>query len=153
MKPEKAKRAIIITLIIAVLAIAVCGFFLYRLYKPVPSGDVVSEETAELAEPEETIQEEASAPSHEDLAGCSDKLQYPKNSSYLKAYETATVRPQTGDTAVMLVRPQKQEWEADVISRLNRGQTVTVIARENGYSLVKISEGIAGWVITTDLAS
>ena len=161
MKPEKAKIAIIVTIIIALLGIAVCGFFLYREYnqpvqeeaeEPVSEAEEASETAAETSPEEPAPAAEVAKPNVNDLAGCSDKLQHPKSTSYLETYEKAKIAPKQGDTAAALVRPQKQEWNADVITYLNRGDTVTVLARENGYSLVKVSDGVAGWVISTDLS-
>ena len=60
-------------------------------------------------------------------------------------------RAEKGDTVYVQYRPEKREYSRDVIIELDNNTPVTAIAKENGYTLVLVKEGLAGWVPTQDL--
>ena len=95
----------------------------------------------------------ARKPSADDLKGSSDSLYHPKPENYLPEYQNMLTRAEKGDTVYVQYRPEKREYSRDVIIELDNNTPVTAIAKENGYTLVLVKEGLAGWVPTQDLES
>ena len=172
MEPKKVKLAITLTVIVALVLILICLCFLFDWIKfppkEDPMTDMPSEETADAPEdmpeemstgaPEEPsadtpvdTQTEEPKPGPDDLSGCSDKLYHPKSESYLGSYETMVVRPSSGDTVYLQYKPQKIEYTTDAIMKLKANTVVTALAKENGYTLILVQEGVAGWVRTFEL--
>ena len=157
MEPKKAKRAIVITVIVALLLIALCLLFLFDVLplsfqksaeKPktaAPSTATVSSSPGEeTSEPEQTETEEG--PSEKDLKGCSEKIYRPKAGSYLSDYVSMNVHADGNTRVYLQYRPEKFEGSSDVIMKMEKGAVVTALARENGYTLVKVQDGVAGWI-------
>ncbi len=157
MEPKKAKRAIVITVIVALLLIALCLLFLFDVLplnfqksaeKPkaaAPSTAAVSSSPSEeTQEPAQTETEEG--PSEKDLTGCSEKIYRPKAGSYLSDYVSMNVHADPNTRVYLQYRPEKFEGSSDVIMKMERGTVVTALARENGYTLVKVQDGVAGWI-------
>ena len=107
-----------------------------------------------VLEPQVSDMPQEKTPSADDLKALQGNAKYPnnitfpKNSSYLSAYETMYVKTSRGHSAYVYWAPI-----GDADHRRNHyvyeGDKVTVIARENGYScIIWISEGISfdGWV-------
>ena len=141
MEPKKAKTAILITAIAAVLILALCLCVLFEVpvfgKKTEPAASPTP--VALTAEPTKKPVEPARKPSEADLAGTSEMLQHPDPSNYLDSY-----RP-------MITRTQNSNVNGKVLMKLDGNTQVTALAQENGYTLVLYKEGVAGWVITTDL--
>lgn len=155
MEPKKARLAIALTLIIALTIIAVCLCLLFD-YNPFPADEpeeseapiiVVEKEVtpAPTAEPEPTA-----VPGPSDLKGASNDLYAPKAESYLPEY-VLMVTYNEGGTVSLQYRPEKKEFSRHVIMELEHQTPVTAIAQENGYTLVLVKEGLAGWIISQEL--
>ena len=154
MEPKKANRAILITAIAALLLILLCLCFLFDWIPQKEEEPKVTTTTKEVtvvvtASPSPTPAKKH--PSADDLKGSSDKLVYPKESSYLKDYETFSVKPESGKTTFLLYKPEKLKFTSDRILDLEMDTVVTAVAKENGYTLVLLQDGVAGWVQTFDL--
>ena len=152
MEPKKANRAILITAIVALLLVLLCLCFLFDWIpqKAEEPKETTTEVTVVVtASPTPTPAKKH--PSVDDLKGSSDKLVYPKETSYLKDYETYTVKPESGKTTFLLYKPEKLKFTSDRILDLEIDTVVTAVAKENGYTLVLLQDGVAGWVQTFDL--
>ena len=152
MEPKKANRAILITAIVALLLVLLCLCFLFEWIpqKAEEPKETTTEVTVVVtASPTPTPAKKH--PSADDLKGSSDKLVYPKETSYLKDYETYTVKPESGKTTFLLYKPEKLKFTSDRILDLEIDTVVTAVAKENGYTLVLLQDGVAGWVQTFDL--
>ena len=153
MEPKKANQAILITVVVAALLVLLClallfGWFSKKEEEPKDPSVITVEVTVS---PKPTPTPTAKRPSADDLKGSSDKLVYPKETSYLPDYETYTVLPESGKTTFLLYKPKKLEFTSDRILDLEINTVVTAIAKENGFTLVKLQDGVAGWVQTYDL--
>lgn len=163
MEPKKVKRAITITVVVALILILLCLCLFFDWIKIPPKSTEqpeeppVSEEPqppTEEAEPEPEPMPEPEpekTPGPDDLSGCSDKLYYPKSESYLGSYESMVVRPSSGDTVYLQYKPEKIQYTTDAIMKLKANTVVTALAKENGYTLVLVQEGVAGWIRTFEL--
>ena len=68
----------------------------------------------------------ACGPGPDDLWGCNEDIQYPKcHRAYLRYCPSA---------------------DSDYFDYVYEAAKVTVLARENGYSLITTNDGVAGWV-------
>ena len=155
MEPKKANQAILITVVVAALLVLLClallfGWFSKKEEEP-KDPSVITVEVTVSPKPTPTPTPTAKRPSADDLKGSSDKLVYPKETSYLPDYETYTVMPESGKTTFLLYKPKKLEFTSDRILDLEINTVVTAIAKENGFTLVKLQDGVAGWVQTYDL--
>jgi hypothetical protein len=148
MEPKKAKKAITITIIVAILLIALCLLFLFDVLPPDMSKADKPGETPPGGEtpppPSENPQDDG--PSEADLRGCSENIYRPKESSYLDAYVSMNVHADANTRVYLQYRPEKYEGSSDVIMKMENGTVVTALARENGYTLVKAQAGVAGWI-------
>ena len=156
MEPKKAKTAILITVIAAVLILALCLCVLFE----VPVFGKKTEPAASptpvvlTAEPTKKPVEPARKPSEADLAGTSEMLQHPDPSNYLDSYRPMITRTQNSNVngkVLMLLNTKPWEFEYEIVMKLDGNTQVTALAQENGYTLVLYKEGAAGWAITTDL--
>ena len=177
MEPEKAKRAIIITIVTAIILLAACVVILFSdqiFHRNQPEKEIPVEEVTKTPEPtveiiptpveEATETPEPTAevspipdptaepvPGPEALKGCSDSLQYPKEESYLKSFVSMITRANNSNKVYLLYRPEKLVNSFDVMLTLDDGIPVTAIAKENGFTLVLLKDGVAGWIPTHDL--
>lgn len=155
MKPEKANRAIALTIVIAVLLELLCmsalfGWIPFNKDKGTTDADGGTESPAPTP-PQAQETQQAPKPSAEDLKGCSDKLTYPKEESYLDQYESYSVQPSPGMKTYLLYKPEKLKYTSDRIMDLEKDTIVEALAKENGFTLVRIKPGLAGWVPTQEL--
>ena len=154
MEPKKAKRAILLTIIVAILLITLCLLFLFDVLPPniqkndgpekpkvTPTATISPDPGGETPEPPEE-----EGPSETDLRGCSENIYRPKESSYLDAYVSMNVHADANTRVYLQYRPEKYEGSSDVIMKMEKGTVVTALARENGYTLVKVQAGVAGWI-------
>ena len=171
MEPKKARLAITITVIVAVLVIAVCLFFLLgpelgsskSTYKPMTPVAPVSQvvQPAPTSEPEDDDYDFSwviyASPGPDNLKGAAEELQRPKIDNYLESYEKLYVYPEFVDEekgdeeidfAYLLYAPEKKLYSRHVIIELPKYTTVLGIAKQNGYTLVLVQPGVVGWVRT-----
>lgn len=91
----------------------------------------------------------SAGPGPDDLLGCSENVQYPSG-TWLNDYEFKYLKTRHGVRAYLKYRPEDAEGTpqegVDFFAYVYEGAAVTVLARENGYSLVKTNDGTAGWV-------
>ena len=90
------------------------------------------------------------SPGPDDLRGCNSKVEYPGWNSWLDSYETKYVKTKHGVRAYLRYEPTSNSGYYDYVYEKAK---VTVLARENGYSLVKTNDGMAGWVTSSVLVS
>ena len=86
-------------------------------------------------------------PGPDDIRGCNDRVVYP-NGTWLSDYETKYVKTKHGVRAYLRYEPKEG---SDYYSYVYERDMVTVLARQNGYSLVKTTDGMAGWVTSSVL--
>lgn len=173
MEPKKARLAITMTAIAAVLVIAVCLFFLLgpelgsgksTTKKPnaavAPAAQVVQPKPTEA--PKEKVENPDFSwvilefPGPDNLKGAADELVKPKIDNYLSAYELMYVYPEFVDEdedeeiefAYLLYAPEKKLYSRHVIIELPRYTPVLAIAKQNGYTLCLVQPGVVGWVRT-----
>lgn len=92
--------------------------------------------------PKVEITPASTKPGPHDLDG-QDGVASPTN-GWLTDYETKSVEGTTSGNAYLRWSPSKEGREYN--RYISEGEIVTVLAMENGYSLVKTSDGRAGWV-------
>lgn len=85
-------------------------------------------------------------PSENDLHGCNEWVQYPKAGNWLQNYETKYLKTKYGKCAYLRYSPTSDSDYYDYVYEKAR---VIVLARENGFSLVKVNDGMAGWVTSS----
>ena len=85
-------------------------------------------------------------PGPDDLRGCNTGIEYPYSYNWLDSYETKYLRTRHGVRAYLRYEPSADSGHYDYVYE---GAQVTVLARENGYSLVKTNDGMAGWVTSS----
>ena len=166
MDPKKVKTATIITVIVAVLIIALCLCWMLNVNpfqkkassaKPASSsaGSITTQtDPAATSKPSAPNPKSPSStkPGNDDLKGASDSLYRPKPENYLDDYVQMLVRvPADGTPVELLYKPEKRVYFSDIIIKLDNNAEVTAIAKENGYTLVLVKEGVAGWVFSANL--
>ena len=87
-------------------------------------------------------------PSSDDLRGCNSRIASPEWYNWLDSYETKYVKTKHGVCAYLRYEPSA---DSDYYDYVYEKDAVTVLARENGYSLVKVRDGVAGWVTSSVL--
>ena len=109
-----------------------------------------AEEAGPAATPAPAVPE--GAPSREDIRGHAD-IAVPKSESWLSAYEIRYVCATGGVAAFLRKAPTTESEEFDSVLE---GTELTVLARENGFCLVKTPDKRVGWmgegVTATDTA-
>ena len=95
-------------------------------------------------------------PGKKDMEGCDKRVQAPKSGSWLKDYEYKVVQgTKKNSKAIYLrLRPEKDgaaRGGGNHLGVVYNGTEVTVLARQNGYSLIKVKPGQVGWVISNGL--
>ena len=141
-----------------ILAALITGGVLIRNRPPVEPPDpteapAVSPEAAEPASDAvpaadtSTLQTQTPAPSpgpgEKDLRGCSDRLVHPDEGSWLDDYETQYVKTQYGNRAYLRYAPEEESDHDEFVKEKDQ---VTVLARQNGFSLVITENRLIGWV-------
>ena len=155
-KLRKLKTAKIITLLVALLLIAVCLLLLFDVI-PIVRSSVPKPRTSTPTDmtinPAPFPTRRTKGPSAEDLKGSSDKMQRPKEDSYLSEYQEMTVTPQSGNKTYLQYKTEKIQYVSDAIMSLAKDTAVTALAQENGYTLVMVQEGVFGWVQSFELTA
>ena len=161
MEPNKAKRTIVFIICIATILVFLCLALLFHWIRlpwekkktEMPRETVYYVETYITPTPTEIpAPAPAPTPGPDDLKGTSNSLYHPKEESYLPHYETMIVNPQSGKSNVYLqLKPERIVNSTDALMKLNKNMIVTALAKENGYTLVLVQEGVAGWVKTQEL--
>lgn len=81
-------------------------------------------------------------PNVADLEGCNENLVHPDAENWLQGYETKYVKSTRGNCIYLRYGPS---LDYDYFKKINDNVEVTVLARQNGFSLVKVTDGVAGW--------
>ena len=106
---------------------------------PEPASDAVpAADTSTLQ-----TQTPAPGPGEKDLRGCSDRLVHPDEGSWLDDYETQYVKTQYGNRAYLRYAPEEESDHDEFVKEKDQ---VTVLARQNGFSLVITENRLIGWV-------
>ncbi len=84
----------------------------------------------------------AYGPSIDDILGCDSRIVIPKDENWLSDYETKYVQSTGGVSIYLRFGPSKDYDHFDTVKEAG---VVTVLARENGFSLVIASGGRVGW--------
>lgn len=82
-------------------------------------------------------------PGPDDLQGCNEQVAYPDDDCWIGSYETKYLKTRHGVRAYLRYGPYE---DSGYYSYVYEQAEVTVLARQNGYSLVKTTDGNAGWV-------
>ena len=106
----------------------------------------LSEKYSYTTNPSQQRQVSIGAPGPKDLQGCNEQVQYPKAGNWLQNYETKYLKTKYGKCAYLRYRPSS---DSDYYDYVYERAKVTVLARENGFSLVRSNEGMAGWVTSS----
>ena len=148
MEPKKAKTAILITVIAAVLILAVCLCILFdvpvfgKKEAPEPEKTPIAITPQPTAKPSP---KPAQKPSEADLEGTSEMLQHPDPKNYLEDYVPMVTRTDSANVngrIYMTLYTKPPELEYEIVAKLDGNQKVT---------LVLLKEGVAGWIKTTEL--
>lgn len=154
MEPKKARMAIAITVITALLIITVCLFMLFDFnpFSAFSSPEPEEETTTESTEaPQAPAQPSSAVPGPADLKGCSNDLYYPSPENYLPEYVAMITNSEEADTVSLQYRPEKKEFSRHVIVEIPNNTPLIALAQENGYTLVLVTEGLGGWIVTQEL--
>ena len=89
-------------------------------------------------------------PSSDDLRGCNSRIVSPEWYNWLDSYETKYVKTKHGVRAYLRYDPKSDSDYFDFVYEKDR---VTVMARQNGFSLVSTANGLTGWVTSSVLTS
>ena len=84
-----------------------------------------------------------SGPNQDDLLGSSSRLVHPDDGNWLDDYETQYVKTKYGNLAYLRYEPKD---DSDTFGDVLEKDKVTVLARQNGFSLVMTENKVAGWV-------
>lgn len=82
-------------------------------------------------------------PGIEDMQGCNSGVLVPNDESWLPEYEYKVIRTKGGVSAYLRNGPVLEDG---YFSTVKEGTAVTILARQDGASLVKVTEGVVGWV-------
>lgn len=88
--------------------------------------------------------------SREDIMYRNTDVEEPKASSWLSAYEEKYVKTKGGVCAYLRYHPSP---DSDSFDYVYEGDVVTVLAKENGLSLVMTANGDIGWVTSSVLST
>lgn len=115
---------------------------------PLPSGTPTPDPTAvPTPTPTPIPTPTPKVPGIDDIRGCNEGIVYP-NGTWLSDYETKYVKTKHGVRAYLRYAPTE---DSGYYSYVYERDKVTVLARQNGYSLVKTTDGMAGWVTSSVL--
>lgn len=104
------------------------------------SAPVFSSEPTLPPTPEPTPRE---TPGIEDMRGCNAGVIAPYDDNWLSEYEFKVIRTRNGVLAYLCYRSNLETGYFDTV---NEGTRVIVLARQDGSSLVKVADGVVGWV-------
>ena len=155
MEPKKAKIAIAITIAVALIIVSACLLLLFEII-PFQSKDEQAQNITIVLDQSTNTPSATTAPveqpSAKDLKGCSDDLYLPKAESYLPEYTAViTHAAKDGDKVCVLYKPQKWQYTREVILKLDNNEELVALAQENGYTLVLVKKGVAGWILSSEL--
>ena len=89
-------------------------------------------------------------PGKDDMKGCDKGVVTPDKGSWLSDYEYKVVQGTKKNSKGIILRQAPSEHyirnEYNYLGVLYNGTEVTVLARQNGFSLVKVKPGQVGWV-------
>lgn len=86
---------------------------------------------------------------HEDeMADGDARVVYPDESSWLSEIESKYVRSEKGNCIILRWRLDEHfDYSGDnLLMRVPEGTLVEVLARQDGFSLIKVQDGVVGWV-------
>lgn len=115
---------------------------------PVTSAPTANAGSSSAPAPAPVQEVSAAQRGREDIKGCDNRIIVPEDDNWLEEYETKYVKSSIGTCIILRWRPEK-DFEYDGYNFLGRvweKETVTEMARQNGYSLIKTSAGQVGWV-------
>ncbi len=97
-------------------------------------------------------------PGPEDMEGCDSRIVAPQPGSWLPDYETRYVKPRNARCIVLRYKPVKEYtleggYSGNFQCRVWDKEAVTVLARQDNYSLIRTSAGMVGWVMTEHLVT
>lgn len=83
-----------------------------------------------------------------EMVGCDDRVVYPDDLSWLPEIESKYVRSKRGNCIILRWEPNEDyEYKGyNYLMKVNEGTLVTVLARQDGFSLIKVQDGVVGWV-------
>ena len=86
-------------------------------------------------------------PNAADMAGCDDRVVVPDDASWLPDYEKKIVNASLGVCIILRWAPvDEYVMEGyNFLGRVWQGETVTVLARQGNYSLIRTAAGDVGW--------
>lgn len=84
----------------------------------------------------------------DEIVDCDDRVVYPDESSWLSEIESKYVRSEKGNCIILRWRLDEHfDYNGDnLLMRVPEGTLVEVLARQDGFSLIKVQDGVAGWV-------
>ncbi len=95
-------------------------------------------------------------PGKKDMEGCDKGVVTPDKGSWLKDYEYKVVQATKKNSKGIILRQAPSDHyirnQYNYLGVLYNGTEVTVLARQNGFSLVKVKPGQVGWVPSKGLA-
>lgn len=83
------------------------------------------------------------APGIKDIQGCNSGVMVPSEIYWLSQYEYKVIRTKRGVRAYLRYTPDLDDGYFDYV---NEGTPVVVLARQDGASLVKVKDGVIGWI-------
>ncbi len=89
-------------------------------------------------------------PNAADMAGCDERVVVPDSGSWLPDYEKKIVNASLGVCIILRWAPL-DEYTLEgynFLTRVWQGETVTVLARQGAYSLIRTAAGEVGWATT-----
>ena len=108
---------------------------------------------AEAAAPEQApafVSSRQYKPGKGDMKGCDKGVVTPKSGSWLSKYEYKVVQGTKKNSKGIILRQAPSDHyirnQYNYLGTLYNGTEVTVLARQNGFSLVKVKPGQVGWV-------
>ena len=97
-------------------------------------------------------------PGPQDMAGCDSRIVMPLANSWLPDYVTRSVKPHNARCIVLRYKPEREYkleggYEGNFLGRVWDKETVTVLAQQGGFSLIRTSAGMIGWVMSEHLVA
>ena len=91
---------------------------------------------------------EVKRPGPDDIKGCDSRVEQPGSNSWLSDYVKKTVKSKLGNGIILRYMPIQDfdYYGYNNLGLVTDGTRVTELAQENGFSLIKTSDGQIGWV-------